>query len=216
MTSPLLYSFRRCPYAMRARLGLLVAKIPVRIREIELKNKPQSMLEVSPKGTVPVMIVSDSQNKKVIEESLDIMLWALTSNDPHHILATYSQQTETVLALIERNDQEFKHWLDRYKYADRFPEHGQSHYLSMACSFIENLETRLSQHTFLFGAKPSIADLAIFPFIRQFAFVDKKKFDSLPYPNLQCWLNYWLEHSWFESIMKKYQPWLLHEQEYFL
>ncbi|WP_133407278.1 glutathione S-transferase [Parashewanella tropica] len=216
MTIPLLYSFRRCPYAMRARLGLLASQAQVRLREIELKNKPQAMLDASPKGTVPVMIVTEGMDQRVIDESLDIMLWALSNQDPHKILGEDGEHTQSTLALIEQNDQKFKYWLDRYKYADRYPEHSQTYYRGQACEFLSELEQLLEQNQYLQGSQPSLADIAIFPFIRQFAFVDKPQFDGLPYPKLQRWLELWLNHPWFEKTMEKYQPWLQQEQEYLL
>lgn len=204
MTSslPLLYSFRRCPYAMRARLGLLFAELPVELREIVLKNKPAQMLEISPKGTVPVLQLVDGT---VIAESVEIMRWALEQQDPQGLLvASVSLQAK---ALIEQNDNDFKHWLNRYKYADRHPERTQIEYRQQGEVFLQLLESLLTKNTYLLGSSPSIADIGIMPFVRQFAHVDRQVFYSLPYPKLQLWLQHWLQHPLFVQAMTKFQPW---------
>ncbi|MEQ3637502.1 glutathione S-transferase [Alcanivorax sp.] len=197
-----LYSFRRCPYAMRARLGLLFAELAVELREVELKNKPTQMLEISPKGTVPVLKVSGGA---VIEESLDIMLWALEQNDPQGLLNP--AQVGQANALIEINDNEFKYWLDRYKYSDRYLEMTEPEYRRKGEAFLQVLEALLVKSPFLLGENVTIADIAVMPFVRQFAHVDRDAFYRLPYPNLQVWLNRWLDHSLFLQVMAKYQPW---------
>ena len=204
MTSPLhrLYSFRRCPYAMRARLGILFAELSVELREITLKNKPEQMLAISPKGTVPVLQLADGT---VIEESVEIMMWALEQNDPQGLL------DEKVLseanALIAQNDNEFKQWLDRYKYADRHPEMTQIEYRQQGEVFLQDLEALLTENTYLLGNRVTIADIGIMPFVRQFAHVDREVFYSLPYPKLQQWLQHWLDHPLFLQVMTKFQPW---------
>ncbi|MEP3562104.1 MAG: glutathione S-transferase [Marinobacter sp.] len=201
-----LYSFRRCPYAMRARLGLVFAGLQVELREIVLKNKPPQMLAISPKGTVPVLELLDSDGRQlqVIEESRDILEWALQQSDPQGLLNTDLAKAG---ALIERNDNEFKHWLDRYKYADRHPERSQLEYRQEGEVFLQALEDLLGQNTFLLGEGISMADIAVMPFVRQFAHVDRNVFYSLPYPKLQNWLTTWLEHPVFQQVMVKYQPW---------
>lgn len=204
MTLPLprLYSFRRCPYAMRARLGILFVELQVELREITLKNKPTQMLAISPKGTVPVLQLADG---RVIEESREIMEWALEQQDPQGLLdSEVLQQTN---ALIDKNDHEFKYWLDHYKYADRHPEMTQEEYRQRGEGFLEVLEALLTKHFYLLGDKVTIADIGIMPFVRQFAHVDRDVFYSLPYPNLQRWLLHWLEHPLFLQAMSKYQPW---------
>lgn len=199
---PCLYSFRRCPYAMRARLGLLFAKQQVELREVVLKNKPAQMLELSPKGTVPVLQLTANT---VIEESREIMLWALEQNDPQNLL------DKTILneakALINQNDNEFKYWLDRYKYADRHLERTQEEYRQQGEVFLQQLEVLLAKNSYLLGKSISAADIGIMPFVRQFAHVDRDVFYNLPYPNLQRWLKGWLEHPLFLQAMTKYQPW---------
>lgn len=197
-----LYSFRRCPYAMRARLGLLFAGMSVELREIVLKNKPPQMLAISPKGTVPVLQLT---NKTVIEESQEIMVWALEQSDPQGLLdkGILSQAN----ALIAQNDNDFKHWLDRYKYADRHPEMTQTEYREQGEVFLQILENLLAKNRYLLGDSVTIADIGIMPFVRQFAHVDRDTFYSLPYPKLQQWLQNWLVHPLFLQAMVKFQPW---------
>lgn len=197
-----LYSFRRCPYAMRARLGLLFADLPVELREITLKNKPAKMLAISPKGTVPVLQLADGV---VIEESRDIMEWALEQQDPQELLNPKTLHQGNTL--IEQNDQEFKHWLDRYKYADRHLEMTQTEYRQKGEAFLQILEALLTKNTYLLGDSMTIADIGIMPFVRQFAHVDRDVFYSLPYPKLQIWLKNWLAHPLFIQAMTKFQPW---------
>ena len=204
MTSSLhrLYSFRRCPYAMRARLGLLFAELQVELREIVLRNKPAQMLAMSPKGTVPVLQLCDGT---AIEESREIMVWALEQRDPQGLLD--AQVLQQANALIAQNDNEFKHWLDRYKYADRHLEMTQAEYRQRGEVFLQVLEELLAHNPFLLGDKVTVADIGIMPFVRQFAHVDRDIFYTLPYPNLQRWLDHWLEHPLFLLAMTKFKPW---------
>lgn len=201
-TLPCLYSFRRCPYAMRARLGLLFAEQQVELREVVLKNKPPQMLDISPKGTVPVLQLIDGT---VIEQSLEIMLWALEQNDPQNLLdkIVFNQAN----ALIDQNDNEFKYWLDRYKYTDRHLEMTQEEYRQRGEVFLQQLEKQLEKHAYLLGDKVTVADIGIMPFVRQFAHVDRNLFYDLPYPNLQRWLQDWLHHPLFLQAMTKFRPW---------
>jgi len=187
---------------MRARLGLLFADLQVELREIILKNKPDQMLAISPKGTVPVLQLFDGT---VVEESREIMVWALRQQDPQGLLdATVLHQAN---ALIERNDNEFKHWLDRYKYADRYLEMTQSEYRQQGEAFLQVLEELLTKNVYLLGDNTTIADIGIVPFVRQFAHVDRDVFYNLPYPNVHLWLQHWLEHSFFLQAMTKFRPW---------
>ena len=199
-TLPILYSFRRCPYAIRARLAIAYAGIPVEIREVALKNKPEHMLAISPKGTVPVLQLTDGT---VLEESLDIMYWALAKHDPEHWQA-FSNAADR---LIQWNDGDFKYYLDRYKYADRYPEFSQEHYRQLAEAFVAELESRLQHSPYLCGMHFSLADAAIFPFIRQFANVDSFWFKSSAYCALNSWLNALLTTELFGSVMPNYLPW---------
>lgn len=198
---PILYSFRRCPYAIRARMAIYYASITVELREVSLANKPEQMLSLSPKGTVPVLQLRD----KVLDESLDVMHWALQQSDPESWLKP--ELTSQTDQLIASNDQDFKGWLDKYKYWERFPDQSQTYYRSRAEEFIALLEGMLSEYRFLFGYQRSLADIAIFPFIRQFAFVDKDWFDSAPYPNLQKWLEEFLCSDLFLHSMCKQPFW---------
>ncbi|WP_394203725.1 glutathione S-transferase [Shewanella waksmanii] len=202
---PILYSFRRCPYAMRARLGLLLGKQQVQLREIILKYKPQAMLDASPKGTVPVLILNSGE---VIDESLDIMLWSLQQHDPDNLLLAGTPKQELAQALIATNDNQFKPWLDKYKYADRHPEHDESYYRQQGESFIAQLESLLRKQDNLLGSSASIADFAIFPFIRQFAHVDRNWFFAADYPNVQRWLTAHINSEIFTQAMQKYPQWL--------
>lgn len=201
-TLPCLYSFRRCPYAMRARLGLLFAEQQVELREVVLKNKPPQMLDISPKGTVPVLQLADGT---VIEQSREIMLWVLEQNDPQNLLdKTVFNEAN---ALIDQNDNEFKYWLDRYKYADRHLEMTQEEYRQQGEVFLQRLDALLSKNSYLLGANIGVADIGIMPFVRQFARVDREVFYDLPYPNLQRWLKGWLQHPFFLQAMTKFKPW---------
>ncbi len=191
---------------MRARFGILFAELKVELREIVLKNKPAQMLAISPKGTVPVLELAEGgySGSLVIEESREILEWALQQSDPQGLL---NVDFVSANALIDRNDNEFKHWLDRYKYADRHPELTQLDYRQKGEVFLQELESLLAKNRYLLGENISIADVGIMPFVRQFAHVDREVFYSLPYPNLQQWLRGWLEHPVFQQVMVKYQPW---------
>ncbi len=201
-THPILYSFRRCPYAIRARLAIAYAQQCVELREVVLKDKPASMLAISPKGTVPVLQLDD----RIIDESRDVMLWALEKNDPEALLNNGKIPAATT-QLFDENDNEFKHWLDRYKYADRYPDESANDYRARGEVFLRKLDSLLSESPYLCGAKISIADIGIMPFIRQFAMVDKAWFDQAPYPALRQWLYAWLEAPMFKAIMQKYAQW---------
>ncbi len=168
-----------------------------------LKDKPIEMIAISSKATVPVLQLVDGA---VIDESRAIMSWALQRNDPAMLLPTPSSQCDTN-QLLDENDFEFKHWLDRYKYADRYPDHSATYYRSKAELFLEKLEFRLQANQYLFGPQPTLADIAIMPFIRQFSLVDKAWFDQTPYVHLQRWLSEWIDSDLFESVMSKYPQW---------
>jgi glutathione S-transferase len=198
-TSPILYSYRRCPYAMRARMALKYAGIAVEIREISLKDKPQSMLAVSPKATVPVLVLADGT---LLEESLDIMYWALQQNDKDGWLGVDSERSQ---ALVAENDSSFKQALDKYKYAIRFPEQPAETYRLQGEVFLQKLEALLNQNSYLLADHISLADVAIFPFIRQFSGVDSVWFETAPYPKLKHWLQGLIASELFQSIMEK-QP----------
>jgi glutathione S-transferase len=199
MSKAILYSYRRCPYAMRARMALRVAGIEVEQIEISLRDKPQAMLAISPKGTVPVLQCADG---RVIDQSLDIMRWALKQNDPQRWLQR-AEETEQ-LRLVQRNDTDFKYWLDRYKYAERYPEFSSLHYREQAgFALLNDLEVKLARSPYLGGQDPCLSDVAIFPFVRQFAAVDANWFSTAEFPALRRWLNGWLESDLFMSVMAK-------------
>lgn len=200
-----LYSFRRCPYAMRARMALKYSGIDVYLREIDLKNKPLALIQCSAKGTVPILVLN---NGTVLDESRDIMLWALANNDPEQWLPEPATTAHTQMnTLLDLNDQQFKTHLDHYKYADRYPEHGTVYYRQQGEKFLLLLEECLRKQPFLQGDRVSITDIGIFPFIRQFAFVDSDWFSQSPYHSLRNWLETLLQSELFISIMEKYKPW---------
>lgn len=205
MDNSILYSFRRCPYAMRARLAIAISNIQVELREVVLRDKPQALLDLSPKATVPVLLTPD---KALIDESLDIMVWALQQSDPKEWLSNLTDDQLTLSKqLIENNDNDFKYYLDRYKYADRYPEYSQKHYRQRAEKTLSMLEKLLVKQGYLVLKTASLADMALLPFIRQFAFVDKAWFDSSPYPQVKQWLEEFLNSPLFEVTMRKYPPW---------
>ena len=200
MTPPVLYSFRRCPYAIRARLALAQAGVAVQTVEVDLKHKPAALLAVSPRATVPVLVLSTGQ---VLTESLDIMRWALAQHDPAGWLL--SRQPERDELLIKTTDTAFKYWLDRYKYAERHPDHTRVHYRQQAVdALIEPLEHALNTDgPWLGGAQAVLADAAIFPFVRQFAAVEPAWWASSPFPATQAWLQRWLDSALFAGVMRK-------------
>ena len=210
---PILYSFRRCPYAMRARLAIAASGLNVELREVVLKNKPAELLAASPKGTVPVLVLPSSQ---VIAESLDVMLWALRQHDPQQWLEPQNPEGKVVamadmLALITVNDGAFKYSLDRYKYAHRFTaeHHGvdatsfAQRHRSAGAAWLCRLEQQL-ENDHLFGSRASLADMALLPFVRQFAHTDTAWFAAQPWTHLQAWLAAFEASGLFASVMEKH------------
>ncbi|QXZ11913.1 glutathione S-transferase [Pseudomonas sp. AO-1] len=191
-----LYSFRRCPYAMRARMALRYSGVAVEIVEVSLKAKPAAMLAISPKGTVPVL----EADGRVIDESLEIMRWALAQHDPDDWLLDGDSR---IAELIEANDQGFKVHLNRYKYAERYPEQPMEVYRAEGAVFLQRLDGLLEGRDYLLSDHLSLADVALLPFVRQFAHVDREWFAQTPYVRLQAWLQRFLESNLFTSIMKK-------------
>lgn len=202
----ILYSYRRCPYAMRARCALIYAQIPVEIREIELRAKPQSMLRLSPKGTVPVLVTDD---QGVIDQSLDIMYWALKQSDPDQWLPEQdSSQRQEMQTWIACNDGPFKQLLDQYKYPNRFPELSSEIVLQKACEiYLHPLNQRLENNQFLLGKNLSMLDIALFPFVRQWMMVDESRFQQLDLKPLSAWLNFLILSDLFNKAMAKYLVW---------
>ena len=201
---PILYSFRRCPYAVRARLAVHASQQRCELREIVLRDKAPEFLAASPKGTVPVLIKPDGA---VVEESLDVMLWALGEHDPDSWLSPPTGDFDAMLALIEASDTGFKANLDAYKYASRdVPENGAKA-RGAGATFLLGLNERLEGQPYLFGDRITLADMAIFPFVRQFANVDREWFDQQSWPRLLEWLEELLDSSRFADVMKKYAKW---------
>ena len=199
---PILYTYRRCPYAMRARMVLQYAGILVEYREIELRNKPQSMLLASPKGTVPVLCVDGL----VLDQSMDIMYWALKISDPDHWREIDENASRN---WIEKNDGPFKVLLDQYKYPNRYPDLNQETVLNDAIELmLKPLETALESNDYLLGKQLSLVDVAIFPFIRQFSMVNPQQFDQLPFVLTKKWLHQQIQSELFKSVMLKYPVWM--------
>lgn len=199
---PILYSFRRCPYAMRARMAIHISGQKCELREVLLRDKPPSMLDYSAKGTVPVLILQDG---KVIDESLDVIDWALNINDPDDWQR--SKDKEKTKELIKINDGEFKYHLDRYKYSKRYDNEDPEFHRKKCLKFIESINNELNNSEYIFDDNISYADIVLLPFIRQFRIADIEWFDSLPYDNLKKWLSSFLGSSLLNSIMKKYDLW---------
>lgn len=197
LTDPILYSFRRCPYAMRARMALLVSETPCELREVKLREKPAEMIAASPKATVPVLVLPDGE---VIDESIDIMRWALARNDPEDWLAGDDRD------LIATNDGAFKHHLDRYKYPDRHASDPAEH-REHGVALLVPLDTRLRAHSHLCCDHRTLADIAILPFVRQFAATDRAWFDTLPLAALQRWLATLLASDLFARTMVAHPQW---------
>lgn len=198
-TAPILYSFRRCPYAMRARLALAISGTQCELREIKLSDKPEAMLAASPKGTVPVLILPSG---RVIDQSIDIMRWALAQHDPENWL------DRDDLKLINANDSAFKHHLDRYKYPERYGTDPDRH-KNEALIFLHELDARIAGAGQLCGPERGLTDLAIAPFVRQFSAVDHAWFDEQPLPHLKLWLERHLASDLFATIMVRHAPWTL-------
>ncbi len=204
MTKHILYSFRRCPYAIRARLAILTSGINVEIREVTLNAKPPALLRISSKATVPVLITAD---ERIIDESIDIMNWALNQSDPEKWLPSDTKEEQLTSELTYINDQTFKHFLDRYKYSDRYPENSELYYRQQAELILINLEHNLIHNTYLVSNRLTMVDVALLPFIRQFALVNKAWFDVAPYPKIQAWLEKFIASELFNSSMVKLAPW---------
>ncbi|MBX7526434.1 glutathione S-transferase [Qipengyuania vesicularis] len=197
MAEPILYSFRRCPYAMRARMALHVSGVAHEHREVVLRDKPPQMLKVSPKGTVPVLVTDEG----VLEESLDIMRWALVRNDPEGWLEREAPE------LLAANDGPFKHHLDRYKYSTRYNDVDPEEHRQAALVHLCALDDRLSASPYLCGEERGFADIAIFPFVRQFANADRDWFEAQDLPNVQRWLDGLVNSELYEGVMAKHDQW---------
>ena len=207
MTNDILYSFRRCPYAIRARWALLICEIKVEIREIDLKNKPLDFLNKSNTKTVPILIKKDSE---VIEESLEIILWALSESKRGNIKLIYlpDNKKKDIFEIINENDNEFKYHLDRFKYSTRYHDINEEFHFTNAIKFIKRCSELLAENKYFFGDSPTIADWSIWPFIRQFriACESQKRTDYLE-PSIKNWLDSFENNGKFKSLMYKYELW---------
>ncbi len=195
MSHPILYSFRRCPYAMRARLAISSARRTVVLREVVLRDKPEAMIAVSPKATVPVLILPDGQ---VIDESYDVMNWALGDDG-----ASAEER-----ALVMQCDAEFKPYLDQYKYPNKQETYDRDQTLTNAGKYLSLLDERLEKNDFLFGDDRGFADIGIAPFVRQFAHVDRDWFLESEWKNVIRWYREFIEWDGFKSIMTKHPQWV--------
>ncbi|MGO2498533.1 MAG: glutathione S-transferase [Vibrio litoralis] len=208
---PVLYSLRNCPFAMRARMAIYRSQVPVLLRDIVLSDKPPEMLEVSPKGTVPVVVTSCGT---VIEESAEVMLWALSENDPEDLLlSTNPDMLDSMHGLIHQFDTEFKPCLEAYRAAKRYHEPNLVECRQACEKYLCELEVRLTQHSFLMADQESLADLALLPFIRQFARVERQWYLQSPYPKLRQWLNQYLQSKMFSKVMTKHELWLVNRRD---
>lgn len=201
---PVFWSFRRCPYAMRARLAVCSAGIQVELREILLRDKPGAFFKASPKGTVPVVELVDG---KVLEESRDVMQWALARNDPDGWLDVQHRDPEGAAAFLDALDGPFKTHLDRYKYASRFDPEAALMHREAGAAMLAEFDAKLGSQPSLSGEKNGLLDFATLPFVRQFRIADPVWFDEQPWPYLNRWLQTFLESRLFASVMKKYAVW---------
>lgn len=211
MNHNILYSFRRCPYAIRARWALLNTNEEVILREIDLKNKPSSLINISQKATVPVLKTSTGE---VIDESLDIMNWAIKKSNRLELLGNNNTHLGEILSLIKTNDLVFKYHLDRFKYTYRFKEIDLEKHRGECMKILISLNTRLEllskkeNSLFLVNAKESLADWAIWPFVRQFRLADKLKFDeNMKIKYIRKWLNYFLSNNKYQIVMRRFPIW---------
>lgn len=203
---PILYSLRNCPYAMRARLAIYASGQQVQLCDIVLSNKPDEMLKVSPKGTVPVLVTTDNQ---VIDESLAIMQWAFLQTDPEgYTNKAVPNALDEMLAVIAIFDNEFKGHLERYRCSKRYHEPSLPEDRQQCERYLADLESRLSLHQYLMSDKPSLTDLALMPFMRQFAQVERQWYLQSPYPKLRQWLNHFLQSRMFSKVMVQNSMWL--------
>ena len=202
-TQPILYSFRKRPFAMRARLILKKCDVKVRLREVGLKDKPKELLEVSPKATVPVLILPD----QILDQSMDIILWALSVSDSHNIMGSWNADKAASAQFLESLDDDFKHHLDRYKYSARFEAKDKNFHRDLAMLWIANIEVKLSEMPYLSGKKIGIFDYICLPFIRQFRIADPDWFDSQKLPYLHKSLSQFVESDLFKQVMQKMPIW---------
>lgn len=207
MNTPILYSFRRCPYAMRARMALKLANLKCELREVELKNKPEEMLQISPKGTVPILVLNDV----ILDESNDIIQWAI-SNNPTILMSLNDEQAQQTSKLVDLFDTEFKYHLDRYKYHQRYGSDAIDH-REKCDDILYLLDKKISKDNWIFSDEISLLDISILPFIRQFKIADESYFYSQNYQKVINLLKRFENSDLFESIMNKYEPWQPNQAE---
>lgn len=212
MTTPrnILYSFRRCPYAMRARMALAISGQSCALREVVLREKPPEMLKASAKGTVPILVLPGGD---VLDDSYPIMKWALKKHDPDGWLRPETGSLEDIDQLVVDLEGTFKFHLDRYKYPPRYENVDPLHHRNEGVKFLQSLEDRLRETEFLFGDHFTIADAAVAPFVRQFAHTDKDWFDALDLPRVHKWLAAFLNSDLFAGVMQKYPKWQAGDEE---
>ncbi|MDA0238178.1 MAG: glutathione S-transferase N-terminal domain-containing protein [Proteobacteria bacterium] len=203
---PILWTFRRCPYAMRTRLAIKRSGISVYLREILLQDKPPEFIEDSEKATVPVLKLPDG---KILEESLDIMRWALKQSDPDDWCQVLVAEADYSKAFLTELDGTFKDALDRYKYASRYALNGDAvlRHRSIGTAFLQRINERLDEHPFVSGQKQGFLDIASLPFVRQFRIADPTWFDRQNWALLHVWLQQFIESEQFAVIMQKLKPW---------
>lgn len=202
--TPILYSFNRCPHCLRAHMALKYAELKIVLREVDLDNLPEEALAVSLHATVPSLVMSDDE---YFDESWDIVKWAVQKNDPDKWLGEDDEFLQDAEMLVETNDYSFKEDLEQYKDSDSHPEHPMEYYRERGEEFLEELNEMLEENTFLLASDITIADIAVFPLVREFAMVDKAWFDKAPYPKLQNWLACILSTRWFKEAMKEHKVW---------
>ncbi|WP_261815653.1 glutathione S-transferase [Vibrio gallicus] len=215
----ILYSLQNCPYAMRARMALFKAQQAVLIRAIKLDNKPKQMLLASPKGSVPVLVIesANSSQIQVIEESIEVMLWALTRHDPNNLLHLEDANAlPSMLDFIAQFEQEFIPRLNAYSCAKRYHEPELIQLRTTCEYYLDKLEQRLTEHSYLFSNQQSLADIGVLPFVRKFARVEKQWFRQSPYPKLREWLNCHLQSQMFSKVMEDHELWLNNHQDTYL
>ena len=207
MKNDILYSFRRCPYAIRARWALLICEIKVEVREIDLKNKPLDFLNISKTKTVPLLI---KKNEEIIDESFEIIMWALSESKKENIKNTVfpEKKMKDILETINENDNSFKYHLDRFKYATKYQKNNEEFHFTKAIKFIKRWNKLLEKNRYLFGENPTIADWCIWPFVRQFKIAcERQKRTTYFEPSIKSWLDYFEENRNFKTLMFKYELW---------
>ncbi|WP_137297889.1 glutathione S-transferase [Psychromonas sp. SP041] len=205
---PILYSLRHCPYAMRARIAIFKSKQPVYLRDLKLNNKPTEMLALSKNQTVPMLVSSSDSGVEVIEESLNIMLKVLADNDPTQLLAPPNTTLDNMLSLINYYETGLIPANENYKCAKRYQETNIVECRQVCETYLQQLESRLTQHQFLLADTESLMDIALMPFIRQFSKVERQWYQQSPYPLLRAWLNRYLQSPMFTKIMAKHELWV--------